>query len=138
MQMADDTMRLIRIRSRKQAKFKRQGVHRKKRLADVWRRPRGLQSKQRKQYRAKGRHPKPGFGAPSAIRGFHPSGVEEILVYNISDCEGLNPETTAIRIGRTVGNRKRAAIQAKALEQGLKILNPKEIESPEVEVFEDE
>ncbi|MBN1193884.1 MAG: 50S ribosomal protein L32e [Methanomicrobiaceae archaeon] len=136
--MADEIKRLIRARARNRATFKRQGISRKKKLEDVWRRPRGLQSKQRRQYRAKGRHPKPGFGAPARVRGFHPSGYEEVRVCNVADLEGLDAATQAVRIGGTVGNRKREAIQVKSLEYGLKVLNPKEIVSPEAEVTDDE
>jgi large subunit ribosomal protein L32e len=134
MHMSDEKKRLIRARSQKRAKFKRQNVAQKKRLADTWRRPRGLQSKQRKQYRAKGRHPKPGFGAPAAIRGFHPSGYQEVLVHNAAGLEGINVETHAIRIAGTVGNKKRVDIQNKALEYGLKVLNPKDVVIPEVDI----
>ena len=136
--MADEIKRLIRARARNRATFKRQGISRKKKLEDVWRRPRGLQSKQRRQYRAKGRHPKPGFGAPARVRGFHPSGYEEVRVCNVADLEGLDAATQAVRIAGTVGNRKREAIQVKSLEYGLKVLNPKEIVSPEAEVTDDE
>ncbi|KQC04093.1 MAG: 50S ribosomal protein L32e [Methanoculleus sp. SDB] len=136
--MADEIKRLIRARARNRATFKRQGLSRKKKLDDTWRRPRGLQSKQRKQYRAKGRHPKPGFGAPASVRGYHPSGYEEVRVCNVADLEGLDAATQAVRIAGTVGNRKREAIQVKSLEYGLKVLNPKEIVSPEAEVTDDE
>jgi large subunit ribosomal protein L32e len=144
MQMADEKTRLIRERAQKRATFRRQGASRKKKLEDTWRRPRGLQSKQRKQYRAKGRHPKPGYGAPAAVRGYHPCGLMEALVFNTAELEGLNPEMVAVRIGGSVGMKKRSAIQAKALEYGLRVLNPKEItapepvEEPEPEVEEDE
>jgi len=137
MQMADEKTRLIRERTRKRATFKRQGASRKKKLEDTWRRPRGLQSKQRRQYRAKGRHPAPGYGAPSAVRGYHPCGYQEALVFNTADLEGLDPGMVAVRIGGSVGMKKRSAIQAKALEYGLRVLNPKEITVPEP-VEEDE
>jgi len=128
--MADEKVRLIQARNKKRATFKRQGLSRKKKLEDTWRRPRGLQSKQRRQYRGKGRHPKMGFGGPVAVRGFHPSGYEEVLVYNVADIEGVNSETHAIRIAGTVGNRKRAVIQDKAIEYGLKVLNAKNLTAP--------
>jgi len=124
--MADEKMRLIRARNGKRATFKRQCIHQKKKLDDVWRRPRGLQSKKRKQIRAKGPLPRPGYGAPSAVRGFHPSGYEEVLVFAPADLVGLNPETQAVRVAATVGNRKREAIQEKALELGLKVFNLKD------------
>ncbi len=135
--MADEKMRLIRARNAKRATFKRQCIHQKKKLDDVWRRPRGLQSKQRMLKRAKGRHPGPGFGGPNAVRGLHPSGYEEILVFNPADLEGLQSETQAVRIAATVGNRKREVIQTKALELGLKVFYLKDTsvqaaEEPEV------
>lgn len=111
--MADEKIRLIRARNSQRATFKRQGLSRKKKLEDTWRRPRGLQSKQRRQYKAKGRHPQPGFGSPKAVRFMHPSGYEDVLVHNPADIEGLNPEVQALRIAGTVGNKKRAAIQEK-------------------------
>jgi len=142
--MVDEKTRLIRARNAKRATFTRQNLHQKKKLEDTWRRPRGLQSKQRKQYRAKGRQPTPGYGSPLAVRGFHPSGYEEVLVNRVEDLEGLDADAQAIRIGGTVGNKKREAIQIKALEYGLKVLNLKDaslktsVEEPvEEEVDED-
>lgn len=128
--MADDKMRLIRARNAQRGSFKRQGLSRKKRLEDTWRRPRGLQSKQRKCFRAKGAHPQPGYGSPKAVRGMHPSGFEDVLVFNLADLENLNSKTQAIRIAATVGNRKREEIQAKAEELGFRVLNQKEVISP--------
>ncbi|HDQ07240.1 MAG TPA: 50S ribosomal protein L32e [Methanoculleus sp.] len=142
--MVDEKTRLIRARNAKRATFTRQNLHQKKKLEDTWRRPRGLQSKQRRQYRAKGRQPTPGYGSPLAVRGFHPSGYEEVLVNRVEDLEGLDADAQAIRIGGTVGNKKREAIQIKALEYGLKVLNLKDaslktsVEEPvEEEVDED-
>lgn len=145
----DERRRLIRVRTRhNKPAFKRRGLHRKVKLADVWRRPRGLQSKQRRQFRAKGALPRPGYGSPAAVRGMHPSGYEEVRVFSPADLAGLNPEFQAVRIGGSVGNRKRGEIQTRALELGLKVLNakdltraapePAEVEEEEEEVNEDE
>lgn len=129
--MAEDKFRLIRARNAQRGTFKRQGASRKLRLQDSpWRRPRGIQSKQRKLYAAKGRHPQSGFGSPKAVRAMHPSGYNEVIVCNVADLEGLNKETQAVRIAGTVGGKKRAEIQAKAAELSLKILNMKEIIAP--------
>ncbi|MDK2917252.1 MAG: large subunit ribosomal protein L32e [Euryarchaeota archaeon] len=124
----DETRRLIRVRTRhNKPAFKRRGLHRKSRLADVWRRPRGLHNKQRRQFKAKGALPRPGYGSPAAVRGMHPSGYAEVLVFTPADLAGLNPETQAVRIAGSVGNRKRGAIQERALELGLKVLNAKDL-----------
>jgi len=143
----DERKRLIRVRTRhNKPAFKRRGLHRKVRLADVWRRPRGLQSKQRRQFRAKGALPRPGYGSPAAVRGLHPSGYEEVRVFSPADLAGLNPDLQAVRIAGSVGNRKRRVIQAQAMELGLKVLNAKDltavapvpVEDEEEEVDEDE
>ena len=138
--MADEKMRLVKSRNSFRPKFKRQQLHHKKKLKDTWRRPRGLQSKQRRLYAAKGRHPAPGYGAPKAIRGFQPSGMEEVLVHNVFGLEGINAETTAVRIAAAVGNKKREAIQVAAIELGIKVLNAKDTSrtAPEEEPVEEE
>ncbi|KUG20399.1 MAG: 50S ribosomal protein L32e [Methanomicrobiaceae archaeon] len=136
----EEKRRLIRLRARhNRPKFKRRGLGQKKRLEDTWRRPRGLHNKQRRQIRAKGGLPGPGYGSPAAVRGLHPSGYEEVLVFSPAELAGLNPETQAVRIGGTVGGRKRATLQEQALQLGLKILNPRDLAAAsEEEVSEDE
>lgn len=139
--MDAETKRLIRVRTAKRARFKRAGYGTKKQLSDSWRRPRGLQSKQRMQKKAKGAHPTPGFGSPVAVRGLHPSGYEDILVHNPQEIEGLDAERQAVRIAGAVGMKKREQMQARAAELGLKVLNPKETgrgETAEAEVESDE
>jgi len=133
--MADEIRRLIRVRTDKGARFKRDGFGKKRQLADSWRKPRGQHNKQREQRKAKGALPKPGFGSPVAVRGMHPSGFFEVLVHTTEDLEGLNPKTQSIRIAAKVGNRKRALIQEKALAAGLRVLNAR-AEKPEKKVPE--
>lgn len=129
--MADDKMRLIKVRSEQRATFKRRCLHQKKKLADVWRRPNGIHNKQRRLLKAKGPMPNSGYGSPAAVRNLHPSGFAEVLVYNPKGLEGLDNETQAIRIAGSVGGKKRASIQEKAIAAGLRVLNPKERKSPE-------
>jgi large subunit ribosomal protein L32e len=124
--MDAETKRLIRVRAAKRARFRRSGFGTKKQLSDSWRRPRGLQSKQRMQKKAKGAHPTPGFGSPVAVRGLHPSGYEDILVHNLMELEGLDAETQAVRIAGAVGMKKREQMQGRATELGLRVLNPKD------------
>jgi large subunit ribosomal protein L32e len=124
--MADEIRRLIQVRTRKGARFKRDGFGKKSQLSDSWRKPRGQHNKQREQKKAKGKLPKPGFGSPLAVRGMHPSGFYEVLVFTVDGLEGLDAKTQAVRIAAKVGNRKRAGIQEKALSAGLKVLNARE------------
>ena len=128
--MADEIRRLLKVRKAKEARFKREGVDKKKTISDSWRRPRGLHSKQRKQRKAKGPHPTPGYGSPVAVRGMHPCGLKEVRVFNLNDLEGVNPAVQAIRIAATVGRKKRELVQNKAAEMKIRILNYKDASHP--------
>ena len=121
--MTTEVKRLIRVREDKGARFKRDGYGKKRQLSDSWRKPKGQHNKQREQKKAKGALPKPGFGSPVAVRGMHPSGFFEVLVTSLKDLEGLDPKTQAVRLGATVGTRKRTIIQEQAVSAGLKVLN---------------
>jgi len=120
------TERLLRVRARQKGKkpeFKRYDSHKKIKLSESWRKPRGLHNKLRRQVSAKGSLVKPGYGSPRAVKGFHPSGLREVLVRCASDLQ--KAEGCAVRIASTVGMKKRKDIEAMARDMKLKILNPK-------------
>jgi large subunit ribosomal protein L32e len=109
--------------SSKRPKFIRQESWRYDRLAENWRKPKGKDNKMRKQ---KAGHPdlvKIGYRGPKVARGLHPSGYNDIIVHNVNELAGLDPKKDAIRLGRTVGMRKRKDIIEEATKMGLKILN---------------
>ena len=108
--------------------FVRQESWRYKRIKENWRRPRGIDSKMRRKIKGWPKCPEAGYRGPKAARGLHPSGYEEILVYNPDDLDKIDPKTQAARIAHTVGIKKRMEIIAKATSKGIKILNPKEAE----------
>ncbi|MHC1566486.1 MAG: 50S ribosomal protein L32e [Candidatus Syntropharchaeia archaeon] len=121
--MDPERRRLLRVRERRRKKFIRYDSYKKKRLGESWRRPRGLHNKMRKQIAAKGSMVKCGYGSPVKVRGLHPSGFEEVLVFNPRDLENVR-EGQAVRIASNVGMKKRTLIEKKAEEMGLKVLNP--------------
>jgi large subunit ribosomal protein L32e len=127
--MVNEKKRLIRTRADKSAKFRRDGFGKKPQISDSWRRPRGLHNKQRRQKKAKGAHPTPGYGSPVLVRGMHPSGFLEVRVFTPDELIGIDPATYAIRIGASVGGRKRAIILEKANSAGLKVLNPRKVKT---------
>ena len=135
--MADEKMRLIRARNGIRPRFQRRGIHEKKRLEDVWRKPKGRHNKLRRQIKAKGPLPRPGYGSPAAVRGLHPCGLSDILVHNEGMLADLDPAVHAVRIAGSVGMRKRVGIQKKAADAGLRVLNPRKIEAPEEEPAEE-
>ena len=115
----------------KRPDFVRQESWRYKRIKENWRRPRGLDSKMRRKIKGWPKCPEVGYRGPKAARGLHPSGYEEILVYNPNDLDKVDPEKQAIRIAHTVGIKKRMEIIAKATSKKIRILNPKEAELEE-------
>jgi large subunit ribosomal protein L32e len=104
--------------------FKRPESWRYKRLETTWRKPKGIDNHQRKQ-KSRGRPGlvKVGYGGPKIARGLHPSGYTDNLVYNIDDLEKLNPKIDGVRIGHSVGTKKRKEIVIKSIEKKFKIFN---------------
>jgi large subunit ribosomal protein L32e len=123
----EETQEALSLRAAQKKKtpsFRRTEWFRYKRLSrSGWRAPHGMDSKQRRNYRYRGSLVRVGHGKVAEARGLHPSGFREVMVHNINDLEPIDPETQAARIGRTVGNRKREHIHARADELGIRILN---------------
>ena len=126
-ELSDATKEALATRSaqsKKQPAFRRQEWYRYKRLSRTgWRKPKGMDSKQRKNKRWRTPMARIGFGKVADARGLHPSGFSEIMVHRPDDLDQIDPKVEAARIGKRVGNRKRAAIHEKADELGIRVLN---------------
>jgi large subunit ribosomal protein L32e len=103
--------------------FKRQEWFRYAKLGEKWRRPKGIHSKMKRKLARRPPVVLIGYRGPADARGLHPSGFEEKLVANVSDLEGIDPKKQAVRIGGTVGTKKRIAIEDRAEELGIRVLN---------------
>lgn len=103
--------------------FKRQEWFRYSKLGENWRKPKGIHSKMKRQLKRRPPMVDIGYRGPAAARDLHPSGFEEVLVYNVDGLEGIDPKKQAVRIGGTVGTKKRMAIEDRADELGIRILN---------------
>ena len=115
--------------SKKQPKFRRQEWFRYRRLSKTgYRKPKGDDSSMRKNRKYRSPMARVGYGKVAAARGLHPSGFEEVLVHKADHLDGLDPERQAVRIGSSVGNRKRARIHERADELGLRVLNRRQID----------
>ena len=126
-ELSKDRERLLRVRNemnRRRPKFIRMNSWYLARLPDSWRNPsRSLDNKIRLQKKGFPAKVKVGYRNPKLVRGLHPSGFEEVLVYNVSQLEGLDPARHAVRIASAVGRRKRVEIIRRAMELGLRVLN---------------
>jgi len=107
----------------KQPAFIRNEWFRYKRLERVWRRPRGQTNKLRENYRYRPAKVRVGYGKPKTVRGLHPSGFQEVMVFRVEDLGEIDPKVQAARIGSTVGTRKRREIVESADKMGIRVLN---------------
>jgi len=110
------------IESRRPA-FLRQEWFRFSRLGEKWRKPRGIHSKMRRHYGYRPPIVSIGYRGPKDVRGYHPSGFMEVMVHNPAQLEKLDPKTQAARVGGTVGFKKKLAIEKRADELGIRVLN---------------
>ncbi len=117
-------LELRRAQQKKRPKFTRQESWRYKRLETTWRKPKGMDSKMRKQIRGWPKIVKIGYRGPKLARGLHPSGYRDVLIHNKAEILLLDPKRDAIRLSAKLGRRYRISISEKAEEMGLRILNP--------------
>lgn len=103
--------------------FLRQEWFRFQRLGEKWRKPRGMHSKMRVHMRYRGKNVRIGYRGPKDVRGLHPSGFVEVLVFNVNDLRDINPKTQAVRIGHGVGAKKRKDIVDTATKKEIRVLN---------------
>ena len=118
--------RLLRLRkklSQGRPKFNAFESWRYIKIKSRWRKPRGIDNKMRTNEKGWPRVANIGWGGPSAVRGLHPTGKEEVLIQNTNDLVAIDKENQVARIGGTVGGRKRAQILEAAEKLGVKILN---------------
>ena len=109
--------------SGRRPEFKRQEWFRYAKLGEKWRRPKGIHSKQKRNLARRPPVVDIGYRGPRDARGLHPSGFEEVLVHTVDGLEGIDPKVQAVRIGGTVGTRKRIQIEDRAEELGIRVLN---------------
>lgn len=128
-ELDDETKQALAVRDEKNGqrpRFRRQEWFRYKKLGGKhapWRRPTGIHSKQRRHYKYRPPLVSVGYRGPAAVRGLHPSGFEEVLVYRPEDLDAIDAKLQAARVGGTVGGRKAELIEKRADELGVRVLN---------------
>jgi large subunit ribosomal protein L32e len=123
-----DLLQLRKKIAEKRPDFVRQESWRYKKLATNWRKPKGKDNKMRKQVSGVPPLVKVGYKGPRKARGLHPSGYNDILVFNTKDLMKIDPKKDAARIAHTVGNKKRIDIVTEATKLKIKVLNPGKID----------
>ncbi len=117
--------------------FLRQNWFRFPSLGKKWRAAKGNQNKLRMHIKGKGFLPTVGYGSPKEVRGLHPSGLKEALVFNLNDMGKLDPKAQCARIGSSVGKKKRQEMVKKAGELKIRVLNPGKTASGDKNIHND-
>ena len=99
--------------NKKKPRFTRQRSHDKKRVKNRWRKPRGIDSKQKQGKKAKGAKPRIGYGSPKTPK--------PLLVRNMADLENAK---SPVIIASRIGKRKKTIMLEKAAEKKLEVVNP--------------
>jgi large subunit ribosomal protein L32e len=136
----DERRRLMKLKkrmSKKRPHFRQFEEWRFVRIKDHWRRPKGIDNKMRQKRKGWPKTVNIGYRSPKAVRHYHPSGLQEVFVYNTGDLTIVDPDSQVARIGSSVGKRKRKEIIREAELLGIKLLNPGDIDLDEEEFFED-
>lgn len=103
-------------------KFVRQNRRQKKRVSEPWRKPRGIDNKQRVQKGGTGKLPKIGFRTPKSTRFLSNGGKMVMLVCNEKELNSV-PPGYLVRFSATLGKRKRTVFLKQAKEKKLTVVN---------------
>lgn len=108
-------------------KFKRHHSDRYHRVAENWRKQKGIDSCVRRRFRGTIPQPNIGYGSDKRTKYMNPAGLKVYVVKNEADLDVLlmHTKTHAAEIAHNVSSKNRVGIVAKAKSLGLKVTNPK-------------
>lgn len=108
-------------------KFKRHHSDRYDRVAENWRKQKGIDSCVRRRFRGTIPQPNIGYGSNKKTKFMNPKGLRVYLVKNVKDLDALlmHNKTYAAEIAHSVSSRKRVEILTKAKSMDISVTNPK-------------
>lgn len=119
----ESMLKLRKAISSKRPKFKRYDSHKKARLGESWRRPRGVHSKQRHKFGGKPALISQGYRGPTLVRGLTKEGFIPIIVSNVKDVAKVKDKGGVAIISSSVGGRKKLLIIEEASKLNVSISN---------------
>jgi large subunit ribosomal protein L32e len=108
-------------------KFIRQDVHKKKRLASKWRKPRGCDSKKRLAKNNRIRV-KPGYGTPNNMKNLDYNGKEIVLITKIEELENIDLKKQVVIVSGKIGFKNKKKIVAEIIKKKIQTYNIKDPE----------
>ncbi len=114
---------------KKKPNFIRQDAHKKVKVSNNWRKPKGSDSKMRVSRKGYHRCVRVGWGSPNSIKGFTREGLEPVVVACKKDIESIDSKSQCIIIQASVGTKKRLDLIVFAKEKDIKIENIKDVDA---------
>ncbi|MEK6916840.1 MAG: eL32 family ribosomal protein [Nanoarchaeota archaeon] len=107
--------------SGKTKKFIRQDIHKKKRLAVKWRKPRGIDSKQRLMLYNRS-IVKPGYGTAAEDKGKY-RGLKKVQVSKLSEIKDIDPKKQIVEVSGKIGLRTKLPLLKELVKRKITIHN---------------
>jgi len=106
-------------------KFIRFQSDRFKRVAEAWRKPRGIDNRMRRRFSGNRPMPRIGFGTDRATKHHMKNGFKKFVVHNVKELEILLMQNRvfAAEIGHAVSARKRILILNRAKQLDVRVMN---------------
>ncbi|MFW5990621.1 MAG: 50S ribosomal protein L32e [Nanoarchaeota archaeon] len=126
----DEIKKLLEARKIQKAKkpaFIRQDAHKKPKLKENWRRPKGSDSKMRLSKRGYSKTVKVGYRSPVLVRGLTREGLMPVRVFRKDDITSLDPKKECLILASGIGLKKKIEMLETALEKGFAVLNYKDL-----------
>lgn len=121
-----DTLEKRRLLKRKKPTFLAQDSHKKVRVKNKWKKPKGSDSKMRVSRKGYRRSVRIGWGSPGSVKGLTRDGFKLVYVATIEDLKKVDPKTDAVLIYASVGLKKRLTILTEAIKLKITIKNYKD------------
>lgn len=127
MTQTNEKSRLLKVKAfmkKKLPTFLRQDSHKKAKLEQKWRKPKGHQSKMRHNKKGHRATVNRGYGTPAELRGFNRSGLAGVVVITRKDVDSLKNDQSAI-ISSKLGEKSRKDILQYCIDKNINISNIK-------------
>ena len=124
--------KLLELRNKlkkRKPKFQRQDGHAKDSFEGVWRRPRGLHSKMRRNKDGHRRMPSIGYGSPSSVKNLDAKGMNRVLIKTLKDLKGLDVKKDVVVISASIGKRVKVRLLEEIKKLGLTVKNVKDVDA---------
>jgi large subunit ribosomal protein L32e len=112
----------------KKLKFTRQDAHKKVRLGNKWRRPKGLHSKMRLSKKGYNKSVSIGYGSSRKTIGLDKSGLKLIVIKSLKELEKIDAKNECVAFSKTLGLKKKVEILKQAVKKSINVVNVRDVD----------